>query len=366
MDDGSPVATAGDAIAAAIAGEQGAAAVAGAPATTAEQGAPKVVYLAGLGRSGSTLIERLVGELPGACAIGEVVHLWHRGLVHNERCGCGLQFAECDFWRQVGDAGFGGWARVDPIAIARLRAEVDRNRFVPLLAGPALPSGFRRTLDEYVDYYRRLYTAVGEVTGCDAVVDSSKHPSLAFCLGRAAGLDVRVIHVVRDSRAVAYSWATRVARPDALTKSYMRQLRPSSSATQWASLNAVMHLLERTDTPMLRVRYEDVVREPAAALREISSFAALDLDERALDFLGEDAAGYWAKFRPAHTVSGHRVRFSSGRIAIHKDERWRSAMPVAQRRLVTAATLPLLARYGYVSVTDRGLAGAASESLDRA
>jgi hypothetical protein len=357
MGNGSLAATAGDDTAAATASAY-------APAAAVERTGPRVLYLAGLGRSGSTLIERLVGELPGACALGEVVHLWHRGLVHNERCGCGLRFAECDFWGQVGEVAFGGWTKIDPVQIARLRAEVDRNRFVPLLAGP-LPPGFRRTLDEYVGYYRSVYSAVGEVAGCDAIVDSSKHPSLAFCLRKAAGLDVRVIHVVRDSRAVAYSWARRVTRPDAETESYMRQLRPTSSAAQWAGMNGVMHLLERTDTPMLRVRYEDVVRAPRAALRDIASFAALDSGERALEFIKEDANGYWAEIQPAHTVSGHRVRFSRGRIRIRPDERWRTAMPAAQRHLVTAATLPLLAHYGYVDLTNRAPGGVASESPDR-
>lgn len=326
---------------------------------------PRVIYLAGLGRSGTTLIERLLGELPGACALGEVVHLWRRGLVYDERCGCGLPFSACDFWRQVGETGFGGWDRVDPDRIARLRAEVDRNRFVPRLARPALPSGFQRTLDEYVSYYRRLYTAVGEVTGCEAIIDSSKHPSLAFCLRRAAGLDVRVIHIVRDSRAVAYSWTSRVERPDAATESYMRRVRPMSSAAHWSSLNAVMHLLPVTDTPVLRVRYEDVVSAPITTLRAIASFVALGRDEQAFQFLGKDGAGFWAEVRPAHTVSGHRIRFSTGRIPISPDDRWRTAMPARQRRLVTAATLPLLARYGYAPLTVRGPGGAASESPDR-
>jgi hypothetical protein len=357
MGDGSLAATAGDGAAAATASAR-------APAAATEGTRPRVIYLAGLGRSGSTLIERLVGELPGTCALGEVVHLWHRGLVHNERCGCGLRFAECDFWGQVGDVAFGGWAKVDPLRIAALRAGVDRNRFVPLLAGP-LPSGFRHMLDEYVSYYRRVYAAAGEVAGCDAIVDSSKHPSLAFCLRKAAGFDVRVIHVVRDSRAVAYSWARRVTRPDAESETYMRQLRPASSAAQWAGMNGVMHLLERTETPMLRVRYEDVVREPRTALREIASFAALDSGKRALEFIEEDSSGSWAEIRPAHTVSGHRVRFSRGRIRIRPDERWRTAMPAAQRHLVTAATFPLLARYGYVDLTNHGLGGVASESLGR-
>jgi hypothetical protein len=142
----------------------------------------------------------------------------------------------------------------------------------------------------------------------------------------------------------------------------MRQLRPTSSAAQWTGHNALMHLMDRTDTPMLRVRYEDLVRAPVEVLREIASFAGLGAEDGALQFLGGDDAGRWAQLRPAHTVSGHGLRFSTGRIAIRPDERWQTAMPPAHRHVVTAATLPLLARYGYVRLTDRGPVRVASGS----
>jgi hypothetical protein len=36
-------------------------------------GRVRVLYIGGLGRSGSTLVERLAGQLPGAYAVGEFV-----------------------------------------------------------------------------------------------------------------------------------------------------------------------------------------------------------------------------------------------------------------------------------------------------
>jgi Sulfotransferase family len=313
---------------------------------------PRIIYLGGFGRSGTTLIERLLGELPGVCAVGEVVHMWRRGIALGERCGCGEPFPGCRFWSQVGDAAFGGWERVDTGRVARLRSAVDRNRFIPLLARPALRPGFARELDEYLSYYRRLYAAIGEVSGCDAIVDSSKHASLAFCLRSCPDLDVRVVHVVRDSRAVAHSWTTRVARPDSAGVSHMRTYAPAASAAQWNAQNLALHMLARAGAPPLRVRYEDLVRAPETALREIAAFAGIAPGEPngtgALPFLGGDGDRRWAQLGTAHTASGNPMRFLAGKIAIRQDERWRTAMPAAQRRIVTALTLPLLARYGYI------------------
>ena len=67
-----------------------------------------VGYLGGLGRSGTTLLARLLGELRGVCSVGEICHLWERGVRDDERCGCGEQFHDCEFWAAVGKTAFGG------------------------------------------------------------------------------------------------------------------------------------------------------------------------------------------------------------------------------------------------------------------
>jgi Sulfotransferase domain len=308
---------------------------------------PRVLYLGGLGRSGSTLIERLLSELPGVCAAGEVVHMWQRGVVEGELCGCGEPFGKCPFWQLVGKVAFGGWDRVNVDRVAALQGAVDRTRFLPLLATSAMRPGFRRALDEYTSYYLRLYAAIAEASGCSFIVDSSKHASLAFCLGRCPDIDLRIVHVVRDSRAVAYSWTKRVNRPDAAAASYMTRYSPVASAVQWNVQNGAMHLLARTGTPILRVRYEDAARAPKATLLDIAEFAGLAVGGAALQFLGGAGSERWAELHAAHTASGNPMRFTTGRIAIQRDEAWRTAMPAGQRRTVTALTLPLLSHYGY-------------------
>lgn len=303
------------------------------------------MYLGGIGRSGSTLLERLLGALPGGCACGEIVHLWQRGIVANERCGCGTEFAGCEFWSQVGKTAFGGWSGVDTERVAALKDAVDRTRHIPLLAGPGLPASMRRNLAEYTDYYLRLYQAIGEVSGGAAVIDSSKHASLAFCLGRCDDIDLRVVHLVRDSRAVAYSWSTKVARPEGGADSFMTTYRPAPAAAHWTAQNGALQVLARRGTPVLRVRYEDLVEWPEATLARVAAFAGLPAADLGIRQSGDGIRQ--VELGQAHTVSGNPMRFASGVTTIRGDERWRTSMPGAQRRAVTAITLPLLAHYGY-------------------
>jgi hypothetical protein len=85
------------------------------------------------------------------------------------------------------------------------------------------------------------------------------------------------------------------------------------------------------------------VAPDAAALRFLAGGAGAGV---APDAAAGPAA--WAELGVHHTASGNPMRFSTGRIAIRPDDAWREAMPRTQRRAVTALTLPLLARYGYL------------------
>jgi hypothetical protein len=307
-----------------------------------------VVYLAGLGRSGSTLLERLLGEMPGACPAGEVVHLWLRGVRDGERCGCGQPFPACPFWEAVGQEAFGGWDQVDVDRITRLRARVDRARFLPQLASAALRRRLQPALDEYVAYYERIYAAIGQVSGSPVVIDSSKHASLAFCLRSSPGLDLRVIHMVRDPRAVAYSWSKVVDRPEAAAGDQMSTYPPASAAMRWNLQNSALQLLSQLGTPTLRVRYEDFVAAPAAALGRMAEFAGLP-GGPAFGFLDTDGPGrWWAELGATHTAAGNPMRFTTGRVRIRNDDAWQTAMRAGNRRTVTTLTLPLLMRYGYL------------------
>ncbi|GAA4689005.1 sulfotransferase [Phytohabitans rumicis] len=302
-----------------------------------------VLFLGGLGRSGTTLVERLLGELPGCCALGEVVHLWQRDVRDDERCGCGARFSACDFWDTVGELAFGGWHQVDVYRVLALQGAVERTRYIPRLAANRLPEEHVALIEEYAGYYAAIYEAAARVSGASVVIDSSKHSALAHCLRWVPGLDLRVVHVVRDARGVAYSWTKTVVRPEADGDAEMTRYSPARSALLWNAHNAAFGLLARRGVPVRRIRYEQFVAQPRRALTELAEFAGLDVSDADLDFLdGDDAV-----LKPGHSAAGNPMRFTVGRVPLRRDDVWRSALPPAQRRLVGTVCAPLLRAYGY-------------------
>ncbi len=306
--------------------------------------AARVIFLGGLGRSGTTLIERVIGQVPGVCAAGELVHLWQRAVLDNERCGCGQPFDRCPLWTAVGERAFGGWSRERAERVLALRARVDRSRHLPPLVLPRAAHPRGAELAEYLSSYRALYAGIAAVSGEQVVVDSSKHPSLAFCLRQDPELDVRVVHVVRDSRGVAYSWTKEMARPESPEgAALMTRYSPTRSAMLWNGQNTSLAVLSRLGMPRLLLRYEDFVLHPRLWVRRIAEFAGLDIRPSDLDFLGTDHVDLTA----SHTVSGNPMRFRTGHIDLRRDDAWHAQLPRHQRRIISILTAPLLSAYGY-------------------
>lgn len=303
----------------------------------------RVLYIGGWGRSGSTLLARLLNEVPGYVAVGEMREGWLRGCLEDRLCGCGEPFSACPFWRAVGAAAFGGWDR-SPVRdlLAALR-RYDRPWAVPaLLAASRLPRPV--DLDRLLEALSDIYEAIRTVSSAEVIVDSSKLPSYAFLLRGVAGIDLRVLHLTRDPRGVAFSWQKRVRRSDAPGRvDHMLRFGPVPAAVRYAVYNAEMHLARSVGLPYTRLRYEDLVRDPARWLRFVIAFAGGKQAPSDLTFLTADGAD----LQVAHTVDGNPMRMLQGHIPIRPDETWRQHLPAAHRWVVTALTLPLLKRYGY-------------------
>jgi hypothetical protein len=278
-------------------------------------------------------------------------------VVNDERCSCGASFSRCEFWNAVGSDAFGGWGDPDVQRMLSLSRRVDRTRRIRRLASRTdLPPRLSDAVQEYDDGYLRLYKAIGRVSGRSVVVDSSKRASLAFCLKWSDRVDLRVVHMIRDSRAVAHSCSRLVERPEVTGReaAFMPRYGAAHAALLWNSSNALFALLAARGVPSTVVHYEDLVREPAAVLAGLAAFADIVLPPAALAFVG----GGRAMLTHGHSVAGNPMRFQTGAVPIREDAQWRSAMPTVARRTVSALTYPVMSRYGYFAADgptpDRG------------
>lgn len=296
----------------------------------------KVLVVAGCGRSGSTLLTTVLGQIDGFVAIGEVANLWSGILENRMLCTCTHPYAQCPFWSRVL-----GTDLLDPRRIRNAVAAEQRLVRRPIFRRPAFRAANRRELDDAADRYAALfgevYRRVRRISGCDVVVDNSKRPAHGYAIRRLPDCESYVLHLVRDPRAVAFSAQRHAGR-------HVRW-----SARYWMRINLKAEYFwgARLARPRyLRICYEDFAAEPRRIVEKILRFLG---EERALDVFMDDRTVQLS--RSNHHVEGHPDRYPVGPMKIVPDQRWSSGMSRKNQLSMVALTWPLLLRYGYTKAS---------------
>ena len=311
-----------------------------------------VVAIAGTGQNGATLFCRMLGELPGHIAVGEIGRLWDKGLVENVECACGRPFRECPFWIEVGERAFGGWDALDTTEVLRLydgltlkRSRLQHPFALPFILFPRLWGRYGRDLRAYETLMASLYRAILDVSGATVIVDSMKIPAHVYMISRAPAFRTKVLHLVRDSRGVAYSNTKKVDRQGSLEDRPFRvQRHPRKTSVKWTWFNLSYPVLRWFGTPVMRVHYETLVRHPHEVLEQAAAFLDVPLRVDTLAFLHDGEVD----LPSGHIPAGNRMRLLSGTLSLRVDDAWKRELDPKARRLVTALTWPLLRRYGYL------------------
>ena len=301
----------------------------------------KILYLAGTGRSGSTILGRVLAESPGFFLAGEVSRLWNRIVLGRDVCGCSERLPDCPFWSQVFAEAFGEFPGVDP---GEMQNRLNRSaRIRHLMARFLVRTGDGRPLDPAPGReLRRLYQAIAKASGCRVIVDSSKGPGYGRLLSEATGMEVYVLNLVRDPRAVAFSWSRTKAHP--ITGELLPKMSWAKSTLDWIGLNLASERMDirlGTGLPYLRVRYEDFAAHPWAVVRRIQSWLAEGAAE------GPARESPVIALGPGHAVSGNPNRYDVGPIELRADEEWRQRMGPGRKLMIIALAWPLMVRYGY-------------------
>lgn len=224
----------------------------------------KILYIAGYGRSGSSVLSRMLGYADGFVSVGE---FWRvRGEVRDGgMCSCGSRIADCRFWSGV----------IPKIEVDKESSELDI---------------MRKLLD---------------MPSTNAVIDSTK-TAYSNCITPAIyyvnGFDVRIIHLTRSFSKVLES--AKKGRNRDLENGVVRRRAFETIRTLagWLFANCAAAtygiFLPRR---YLRVRYEELVGDPLSVFIKIGDFLEVDL---------RSVGGYFesgGSFPNGHELAGNRT-----------------------------------------------------------
>jgi hypothetical protein len=259
-----------------------------------------LLYIAGYGRSGSTLLGRLLAQNEDVLNLGEVIFSASHIGSDSAICGCGRPMTECPVWSRI------------PAGVSAGPAVTDRQTHLAILEAI-------------------LSTAPHRV-----VVDVSKtarsNALRPFFLASHLSVPVTVVHLVRDPRAVLWSVLRERLRrtPDiGLPQQVLLALRISAA---WSVANLAVDffgLLRRGRK--IRVDYENALRNGVPApLQPLLGEAPLEGRDLGLPTDNN------------HLVAGNAMPQAA---TVRLDEEWRSALHPRVGLVVLLACLPLLVRY---------------------
>lgn len=303
----------------------------------------RAVYILSAGRSGSTLLNLLLGSHPEATAVGELTHL-PKNLALNSECSCGSPVRECELWKPV-TAHLGADPYAMELGFIDATNVIDKRKQTRAyklawkfrhaimyahwrIGLPVRSPRFTRSIETTL----RLYQAIRDESGARVVVDASKGYLKGIGIYRHSE-HTRLILLTRDGRASMFSRLKSgfdIERSLRAWKNYYRNALP---------------LIEKTipECCILRVRYEDLATNPAAELSRICTFIGLTFDVRMLDF----------RAVTHHVVNGNRMRVGENS-RIQLDTSWETNLGTAERAYFEQHAGKLNRQLGYSVMPDDG------------
>jgi hypothetical protein len=253
-----------------------------------------IIFIAGYGRSGSTLLDIVLGNAPGHFSVGELLNLPVNGIIDNEYCACGERVMSCPFWSGI-------------------IAEWNEVRVLPLTEYITVQQRFlrnKKTMQSVWNYFfpgaaynafvqdtKALYNLLLSKTDIQVIIDSSKIPQRLLLL-RKTGLPVKVVHLYRNFSGVMYATSKELQKdPKAGVEKVIEPQSMRYVTLTWLWCNLLTKLFS-IGMDKLSVEYAALIQNPIAA---IGPLLKNDIEyNRILEQKGP--------FVPGHLVAGGRVR----------------------------------------------------------
>lgn len=275
---------------------------------------PTLLYIASSPRSGSTLLDMLLGNHEQMVSVGELRRV-DKFYSNNELCTCGISMQECAFWQTVETELSSGGSSLTSLLTQPPPTSKYSRHYMPILLsclnlttltwlGRYLP--VVRSSIEAARNHWLVIDAVSRISEAPIVVDSSKLSEPFKLLYLLRPKRFKLIFLIRDGRGYAYSVKQRMHTP------------VNQAARSWASNNLKTVLLHSSipKDQKLILKYEDLCLDPEAQLRRICDFVGVPFDEHTLKLSKTEK----------HNVGGSPHRFNKTETKVILDERWKQGL----------------------------------------
>ena len=305
-------------------------------------------HILSFSRSGSTLLNLILGSHSQAVAVGEITHL-PKNLALDTVCTCGVAVRTCPFWMPIIDVlstRIAADLRRNPYALElgfiNASTVVDHARqtkayralwrlrhgaiYFGYTTGMSIPAAGRRRFDLGIEHTRLLFEAIREASGANVVVDASKVYMKGVGLYVRDPQNNRVFLLSRDGRAVMYSH---------LRSGFERHAAVMGWKNYYVRTLALLERCVRREH-VLRVTYERLISDPDSEARRSCEFLGLQFEPAMLDF----------RAKVHHITNGNDMRLASSR-KIVADNAWQTELSAADLAYFERSAGPLNRLLGY-------------------
>jgi hypothetical protein len=303
-----------------------------------------LIYLASIGRSGSTLLESMLGAHSRIATCGEI-HIWPHEIAQGgvRPCSCGQSVLTCPFWVEM-------QKRSNPLHQPHPRIHFFREQHnagktirwerLQEFGRNQVPHQTARQIEQFGQnneaVFRSFLDLMQSQLGRDIqwIVDSSKDPYRLLWLIRSNLFNIKVLHVVKNPRAFIYSVTKNIQ------ESSLRQLQVTAKQSlKWSIENYLISQIARhhlAASDYYLVNYEKLAAEPAQTFQAICQMIGCEFEAQAVSNFRQGSI---------HTIAGNPMRYETRGIVL--DERWKTLLPAPNRKMTELLTQFNRSDYGY-------------------
>lgn len=252
----------------------------------------KIIYIAGDGRSGSTLLDSILSNIEGSISVGECNRFWVRYVENESHCSCSEIMQQCVLWSKVEER---LKQQFPDYKAAEFEKKVRAFQYYKIF--DKIPSLMLQP--EWLDFtkiVKAFYTAIAHLSGSNCIIDSSKSMPWVCLLQHIEGFDVRLIHLERNPVEVANSWKKTIRLPE-YTESevFMPKKGNMLIAKTWLKIKLMGRVLKREGNYIF-VRYRTLCENQETELNRIADFVEERIPVNKLQVL------------PSHSIGGNPMR----------------------------------------------------------